>query len=146
MKEGDAMKHALLIAPLLLAGATMPLTAAWADTVKLGATMNGASETPPGDADGAGAFAAEVDTEKGDFCYTITSTKIAAPTMAHVHTGAAGVAGPPVITIDPKGSDECVAVEPDVLKAIVANPAGYYVNVHNAEFPGGAIRGQLMKK
>jgi hypothetical protein len=139
------MKHALLIAPLLLAGTAMPF-AAQAATVKLAATLNGPSETPPGDADGTGTFSAEVDVDKGDFCYTITSAKIAAPTMAHVHTGAAGAAGPPVISIDPKGNDECVAVEPDVLKAIVANPAGYYVNVHNAEFPGGAIRGQLMTK
>ncbi len=26
---------------------------------------------------------------------------------------------------------------------ILANPSAYYVNVHNAEFPSGAIRGQL---
>jgi hypothetical protein len=29
------------------------------------------------------------------------------------------------------------------LAAILANPNGFYVNVHNAEFPDGAIRGQL---
>jgi hypothetical protein len=139
------MKHGLLIAPLLLAGIAMPLTAAQA-TVKLGATLSGAGETPAADPDGTGTFVVDVDAEKGDFCYTITSAKIAAPTMAHIHTGAAGASGPPVITIDPKGNDECVAVEPDVLKLIVANPAGYYVNVHNAEFPGGAIRGQLVAK
>jgi hypothetical protein len=27
---------------------------------------------------------------------------------------------------------------------ILADPGSYYVNVHNAEYPGGAIRGQLM--
>jgi hypothetical protein len=29
--------------------------------------------------------------------------------------------------------------------AIAADPRGYYVNVHNLEFPGGAIRGQLRR-
>jgi hypothetical protein len=136
------MKASLMLAPLLiLGGLAMPL-AAQAAPVKLTATLNGASETPPGDPKGTGSFSANVDPDKGDFCYTITSN-IAAPTMAHVHTGAAGTSGAPVITIDPKGSDECIAVEPDVLKAIVANPAGYYVNIHTADHPGGAIRGQL---
>jgi hypothetical protein len=140
------MKASLMLAPMLFAAAlAMPL-AAHAETVKLAATMTGPNETPPGDPDGTGTFSAEIDPDAGDFCYTVTSAKIDAPTMAHVHTGAAGAAGPPVITIDPKGADMCMAVQPDVLKPIVAAPENYYVNVHNAEFPGGAIRGQLMKK
>jgi hypothetical protein len=32
-----------------------------------------------------------------------------------------------------------------VVKDIVANPGNYYLNVHNAEFPPGAVRGQLSK-
>ena len=132
------------IAMFAAAALALPATA-HAEKVTLIATLTGASETPPADADGTGNFSAEVDTEAGDFCYTLTAAKIDKATMAHIHTGAAGVSGPPVITVDVV-SDECIAVEPDVLKAIVAAPEGYYVNVHNAAYPGGAIRGQLAKK
>jgi hypothetical protein len=130
----------------MLAAAVLPLGAAQAATVKFGATLTGPNEPAGGDPDGTGTFVVEIDPDAGDFCYTITSAKIAAPTMAHVHSGATGVNGPPVITIDAKGNDECMAVEPDVLKPIVAAPENYYVNIHNAQFPGGAIRGQLVKK
>ena len=137
------MKTSLLLASMLIVA--MPATA-MAATVKLTATLTGANEVPAADPDGTGTFVVEIDPDKGDFCYTITSAKIAAPTMAHVHRGAAGTNGAPVVTLDPKGSDECIAVEPDALKPIIATPEGYYVNIHNAEFPGGAIRGQLVKK
>jgi len=32
-----------------------------------------------------------------------------------------------------------------VAKNILQHPEQYYVNVHNAEWPGGAVRGQLSK-
>lgn len=31
----------------------------------------------------------------------------------------------------------------ELVRDILANPAGFYVNVHNAEFPNGTVRGQL---
>lgn len=134
--------------PLLAAALALPLSPALAASVKLTATLTGANEPGGGDGDGTGAFAADIDAETGDLCYTLTAAKIGTATAAHIHTGAAGVNGAPVVTIDVTGAsgDECVAVEPDVLKPIVANPAGYYVNVHNAQFPAGAIRGQLVAK
>lgn len=135
----------LLVPMLIAAGLALPL-AAQAATVKLGATLNGTSETPPGDPDGTGTFVVEIDPDAGDFCFSVTSAKIGTPTMAHVHSGAAGTSGPPVVTIDPTGNDECIAAEPDVLRPIVAAPENYYVNIHNAEYPGGAIRGQLAKQ
>jgi hypothetical protein len=36
-----------------------------------------------------------------------------------------------------------VTVSREEARDIVKNPENYYVNVHNAEFPGGALRGQL---
>lgn len=123
-------------------GVSFPALAA---TTTLVSTLNGANETGGGDPDGSGSFTVDIDADSGDFCYTLTASDIAKATMAHVHSGAAGANGAPVITID-VASDECVAVDPDVLKAIVAAPGNYYVNVHNAEFPAGAIRGQLAAK
>ena len=34
-------------------------------------------------------------------------------------------------------------LDPGEVQRILADPSGYYVNVHNTEFPNGAIRGQL---
>ena len=137
-----ALALTLLLAPV----------AAMAETVVLTATLSGANELGPngngaGAPNGNGAFRAEINSETGDLCYTLYAEKTAAPTMAHIHTGAAGVNGAPVITMDVtgKGNDKCMPVEPDKLKAILTNPAGFYVNIHTADFPGGAVRGQLAK-
>ena len=124
--------------------ATMPAVAG-AASVPLVASLTGAAETSGGDADGNGAFSAQIDTETGDFCYSLSVSGIDQPTAAHVHSGAAGTDGPPVLTVA-LADDECIAAEPAVLKPIVENPAGYYVNVHTAAFPKGAVRGQLVKK
>jgi hypothetical protein len=68
--------------------------------------------------------------------------------MAHIHKAPAGANGPVAVpfTAPTNGASEgCATVAPDVAAAIAADPAGYYVNVHNAAFPGGAVRGQLAK-
>ena len=141
-----ARARSLILTGCAAALALAPVAAA-AETVVLTANLSGANEVGGGAPNGNGAFRVEINTETGDFCYTLYGEKIAAPTMAHVHTGAAGVNGGPVITMDVtgKGSDMCIAVEPEKLKPIVANPAGFYVNIHTADFPGGAVRGQLVK-
>lgn len=113
--------------------------------VTLTATLNGANETGGGDADGSGNFSGQLDVDTGDVCFTLSTTKVAAATAAHIHEGAAGVDGKPVVTIEVTGANEdsCVAAEPDLLKALVAAPEAYYVNVHTADYPKGAVRGQL---
>lgn len=132
-----------LIAPGLVLALSSGM--AHAAPVVLTATLSGPAETGGGDADGSGTFRAEVDLRAGDFCYTLKVADIEQATMAHVHQGEAGKNGPPVITIE-VSEDTCIAVEPAKLEPILDNPAGFYVNVHNAPYPAGAVRGQLAKQ
>ena len=139
--------HRIALAALAAASLAAP---AFAQTTSLSAHLTGAAEKPgPGDADGAGHATVKVDTAKPEVCYTLMVEKIAAATMAHIHKAPADTAGPvavPLTKPDAAGKSEgCVAVAPEVAKDIAANPAAYYVNVHNAEFPPGAVRGQLSK-
>lgn len=109
------------------------------------AVLSGAAEVPgPGDPNGAGLAVVTID--GSTIRYTVLTQNIGAPTLAHIHTGAAGVAGSPVVTLDVNtlANGSVQNVPADVTAAIVANPAGYYVNVHTAEFPQGAVRGQLV--
>ena len=116
----------------------------------LAATLTGAAEVPgPGDSDGSGSATVTLNQGQGDVCFHLTVQDIAPAFAAHIHVGAAGVAGGVVVTLAPPttgSSSGCVEdVDEDLIKAIRQNPAGYYVNVHNADFPGGAVRGQLSK-
>jgi len=133
----------LILLTLAAAMATTPAFAA--DPVSLKATLAGSADT---DADGTGTAAVTVDTTKNEVCYKLTVSGIEPATMAHIHKGAAGVSGPVVVPFDPptSGSSEgCKPVTAEVAAALVASPGDYYVNVHNAPFPKGAIRGQLTK-
>lgn len=113
----------------------------------LTATLNGANESPgPGDTDGTGTATISLNPAAGEVCYTISVANIAAATAAHIHTGAAGVAGPVLVGLAPPASGTisgCTSASPATVQGIAANPGGFYVNVHNAEFPNGAVRGQL---
>jgi hypothetical protein len=86
---------------------------------------------------------------KGEVCYELTVSGIAPATAAHIHVGPPGVAGPVVVPLAPPSSGSVSAcatgVDVELIKAIAKSPGDYYVNVHNAEFPAGAIRGQLSK-
>ena len=112
--------------------------------------LTGAAEVPgPGDPDGTGTATLTLNHGQGEVCYELTVDKIAAANAAHIHEGAADKAGPPIanLTAPTNGSSKgCVALDKDKIKDVMQNPANYYVNVHNPEFPDGAVRGQLGKK
>ena len=110
------------------------------------AVLTGEAEIPgPGDADGGGTARVTINPGKDQVCWDLTLSTIATPTVAHIHVGDATTAGPPVVTLDPIASG-CASPGDELTSAILANPAGYYVNIHNADFPDGAIRGQLSLK
>lgn len=113
-------------------------------------TLTGAAEVPgPGDSDGTGTARITLNPGKGEVCYELTVDKIATSNAAHIHSGAVDKAGPPLVTLKAPAngsSKDCATLERDKILDIIQNPANYYVNVHNAEFPDGALRGQLGKK
>lgn len=116
---------------------------------RLTATLTGAAEVPgPGDADGGGSAVITLNQGQNEVCFELTVTNIAPATLAHIHSGSPTVAGPVVVTLTPptEGSSKgCVSAGADLIKKIRRNPGDYYVNVHNADFPNGAVRGQLSK-
>ena len=113
------------------------------------AQLTGAAEVPgPGDPDGSGTATIRLQLEQGEVCFDLTVSNIGPATAAHIHEGAEGVAGPVVVPLDPAptggSSSGCISdVDAALIQNIAQNPGQYYVNVHNEEFPDGAIRGQL---
>jgi hypothetical protein len=116
---------------------------------KAKATLTGAAEVAgPGDPQGSGTLQVTLDPDKGEVCYELSVANIQEATAAHIHEGAMGKEGPVKVALDaPKtGSAKgCTRADGPVIIAIMQDPAGYYVNVHNAAFPKGAVRGQLSK-
>jgi hypothetical protein len=117
----------------------------------LSTSLSGDEEAPgPGDKNGKGWVTLVIEAD-GTICYEGKVQAIGREIVAaHIHIGAAGVPGPVVVDLDPFGADltgnkatHCVTTTPEIAAAIIANPSGYYVNVHTADYPAGAIRGQL---
>jgi CHRD domain len=115
----------------------------------LSTTMSGAEEVGGGDKNGKGFVTLDIFAN-GTICWEGKVQAIERVTAAHIHNAVAGVNGGVFVDLDPFGADvtgnkaeHCVVTTAANAAAIVANPSGYYVNVHTATYPGGAIRGQL---
>src|SRR5215470_7935868 len=93
--------------------------------------------------------------------FTATMQNFPATTVvniAHIHTGATGISGPILIStsVNPgevvlsggagNFSRVAVPVKSTDMEAILANPAGFYFNVHTSLNPAGVMRGQLVKQ
>jgi outer membrane protein assembly factor BamB len=140
------------VVPIALAAA-LAIVVATAGSVAASTTvfvtdLTGEAEVPLGDLDGSGVAVVRLDPETGDVCWTYKVRDVAPIFAAHIHVAPAGVAGPVVIPFTAPDATSgvsigCTTADPALVSAIIANPSGYYVNVHNADFPPGALRGQL---
>ena len=148
-KEAVMKKVGLLLLVLALAFVALGSTALAHGGRPLATTMTGAAEVPgPGDPDGVGTALLTLNPGQEEICFELTVANIAPATAAHIHVGPVGVAGPVVVPLPaPTGgsSSGCVSADRALIKAIIKHPENYYVNVHNAVYPAGAIRGQLSK-
>ena len=133
----------------LLGGAALFATPADAATVRLSASLSGA-QVPEGggDGDGFGSLELEISTESGYMCHRLLARNIKGAAAAAIHAGAAGESGPPVLPLDITGSgnDSCGKRDLALLTRIIGEPAAFYVDVRNRQFPNGAIRGQLQQR
>ena len=140
---------ALGLVPLISPGAIAQGRTEW-----FLARLHGESEVPgPGDSDGSGK--AYLTLVNNRMCWVLNWFHIGAPTAAHIHAGRATVAGPivqPLFT-SPQGvpapierAAGCVDLDPALADAIAARPRNFYVNIHTARFPAGALRGQLLRR
>ncbi|MGH9183112.1 MAG: CHRD domain-containing protein [Acidimicrobiales bacterium] len=123
-------------------------------TVDLGAqpveyevALSGDTEVPgPGDPDGTGRAVVRLETSVSQVCYEIAVEGIGEATAAHIHEAPAGQSGGVVLPLQApiEGSAlECSEADEVLLQRLASEPATFYVNVHNDEFPDGALRGQL---
>ncbi|TDO30605.1 uncharacterized protein DUF3455 [Kribbella sp. VKM Ac-2527] len=137
------------------AGSTGFETTSKSSPVYFAAGLAGRNEVPvaggPAVNDPDGRATAVVRIKGDQVSYAVRWQNISAPKAFHIHQGAAGANGG--IKVDFLGSDIPAGVQAvtgsvkvadqALLDSIKANPAGFYLNLHTAEFAGGAVRGQL---
>ncbi len=141
------ISHTVIIAVICIAGGTAEAQTPW-----FSAELSGDNEVGnPGDSDGWGVGV--VSLESDSVAYFLWVTDISAPTAAHIHAASAGANGGIAIDFDAMFSDNGdgsyvafgeVSADASTLASLRANPSAFYFNVHNADHPAGAVRGQVL--
>jgi hypothetical protein len=115
--------------------------------VEIDANLLGIAEQPElGDPDGTGTAVIRLRQGQGRVCFKLEVQNLGTVAAAHIHKGGAEASGPVVVPLAPPTSGSsigCVKAARVVVKDILADRAGYYVNVHTADFGAGAVRAQL---
>jgi CHRD domain-containing protein len=116
---------------------------------KYTATLLGANESPNADPTAVGFAEVIADTTTNTISWAILAPDLQNVSASHIHRGGPTVPnGTIVIPFNQPFtnglSSGSATITPALMSELVGNPGGFYVNVHNSAFPGGAIRGQLM--
>ncbi len=144
------MRKALIavgVAAASLAATLAAGAATNAGTTKLEATLRGGNEKPAAAASNRGKAEIRLTPSSGKVCWEFTLAKIDGKAMqAHIHKGGKSVSGNVVVPLGGNYKRQgCTTAPKATVKAILKSPGGFYVNVHNAKHPLGAMRGQLAR-
>lgn len=127
---------------------------------RFGATLSGSAEVPPVTTQATGSATFTIDGD--EVRYQVQAQNLNAATVAHIHSGAPGQSGPPVVFLfqsaTPVNVNGALATGSfDATKMIASTGVSYdsllslmrrgnaYVNVHTTARPGGEIRGQIVR-
>lgn len=154
MKMRTLTASGLAIAAALVVTSVSPVTAQASTPIYLAAKLVGENEVPVegmkvGDPDGNALAVFRIHGQRVD--YAVRWHKVNAPSGFHIHKGEEGENGEvrvpffgaalPAQLHAVKGT--VIVKDVNLLSRIVNNPMGWYANLHNAEFGGGAVRAQL---
>jgi hypothetical protein len=137
--------------PIVLAAALSILSAspaAHAGLKQFHALLNAGQETPPNPSPGFGVAHLTYDPATSTLCYSITyGGLLAAEVLAHIHGPAAPGTPAGVVLALPVGNPKagCVVAPPAPFLKSELFKNLYYLNIHTAAFPGGEIRGQILR-
>ncbi|MEY4641768.1 MAG: hypothetical protein RLZZ227_1762 [Pseudomonadota bacterium] len=107
------------------------------------ARLEGAQEVPAVDTAASGTVDIKV-ADDGSVSGSVSTTGVSG-TMAHIHTGASGANGPPIVTLTKQGDTYSVPADSKLTaeQLELYRKGELYVNVHSAAHAGGEIRAQL---
>lgn len=111
------------------------------------ASLTGAQEVPPVTTAAAGRGTIVFDSATRGVIIAYTTHDVGSPTVAHIHTGAAGVSGPANVMTLNSGPGIFTGTVGAMLSAqnvTDINAGNTYFNVHSTAHPGGEIRGQVV--
>ena len=108
---------------------------------KEGARPLVAKLTGSGDADGSGTALIRLNATQSQLCYELAVSNIAEPKSLMILSNAKAK----IVTFGVNSSSQCEVMETEKLMDLARNPTSYTISVQNAEFPNGAIQGQLIR-